>query len=182
MSGFEGFNFVRRITGGGIVDHRNDQTYALALPSNHPLAKCRAVEIYKVIHESIATSLSEHGFGAELQACERNCINRIATNGQSRASACFEKAEPFDVIQQVTGLKLAGAAMKRDKRGLLVQGSLDGDLAPAPAWLGMKIAIVRRIASDTGLGVGIEQPLSALHTLAQKHVEKYSSENWNRMR
>jgi lipoate-protein ligase A len=37
---------------------------------------------------------------------------------------CFERAELYDVVNAETGAKIAGAAQKRNKRGLLFQGSL----------------------------------------------------------
>jgi hypothetical protein len=40
------------------------------------------------------------------------------------AGVCFERAEVFDVVHSVTGAKIAGGAQKRNKRGLLFQGSI----------------------------------------------------------
>jgi lipoate-protein ligase A len=37
---------------------------------------------------------------------------------------CFQRAELYDVIHQRTGQKIAGAAQKRNKQGLLFQGSI----------------------------------------------------------
>ena len=37
---------------------------------------------------------------------------------------CFQRAERFDVVHRKSGEKIAGAAQKRNKSGLLFQGSL----------------------------------------------------------
>ena len=49
-----------------------------------------------------------------------------ATEGAGPAApgVCFQKAELYDVIDPTTGAKIAGAAQKRNKHGLLFQGSI----------------------------------------------------------
>src|SRR4051812_9558104 len=51
------FDLCRRPTGGGVVDHREDWTYALVIPRGHPLEELRATQSYRTIHEAIAESL-----------------------------------------------------------------------------------------------------------------------------
>jgi lipoate-protein ligase A len=110
-----GFDLARRPTGGGLVDHREDWTYALVIPRAHPLEVERAAVSYRVVHECLAGALRGQGVKAELQS------------GSSGADAlpgiCFQKAEVGDVIAP-GGTKIAGAAQKRNRRGLLFQGSV----------------------------------------------------------
>jgi lipoate-protein ligase A len=40
------------------------------------------------------------------------------------AGVCFQRAELYDVVHGDTGEKIAGAAQKRNKHGLLFQGSV----------------------------------------------------------
>jgi lipoate-protein ligase A len=111
------FELCRRPTGGGIVDHRNDWTYALVIPRGHPLEEVRATMSYRAVHEALARSLRTLGASAALKPATE-------PGEDSALGICFERAEIFDVVQTDTGVKIAGAAQKRNKHGLLFQGSI----------------------------------------------------------
>jgi lipoate-protein ligase A len=112
----EPIDLCRRPTGGGIVDHRDDWTYALVIPRGHALEEQRATQSYRVIHEAVAHALRSQGIPASL---------KLATDEpEESAGVCFQRAELFDVIHQASGAKIAGAAQKRNKHGLLFQGSI----------------------------------------------------------
>ncbi len=103
---------IRRPTGGGLVPHDADWTYSLAVPPNHAWFKLRATESYQRVHEWIRDAFAAIGVASELSPC---CKKEIP--GQ-----CFVGAEKFDLLWQ--GRKIAGAAQRRTKAGLLVQGSV----------------------------------------------------------
>lgn len=107
----------RRPTGGGIVDHRHDWTYALVIPRTHDLGAAPAPVSYAAVHDVLARSLHEQDCPAQLQPPEN-------VKDAEGVAVCFTHAEPADVIHPHTGAKLAGAAQKRSKRGLLFQGSI----------------------------------------------------------
>jgi lipoate-protein ligase A len=113
---------IRRLTGGGIVDHRHDLTYALAIPASHPAHRWKALDLYRELHGGIASLLESAGARAVLAPCPGTCggDDRMAASGM-----CFAAPAPFDVIDPVSGRKLAGAAMKRSRSGILIQGSVD---------------------------------------------------------
>src|SRR6267154_2201779 len=62
------FELCRRATGGGIVDHRDDWTYALVIPRGHPLEELRASQSYRAVHEALAEALRALGVPAVTQA------------------------------------------------------------------------------------------------------------------
>ena len=60
----ETFDLCRRPTGGGIVDHRDDWTYALVIPRGHALEELRATFSYRAVHEALAAALQIQGVPA----------------------------------------------------------------------------------------------------------------------
>ena len=118
----------RRFTGGGLVDHREDWTYALVIPRGHPLEAARAIETYRSVHEALASTLNDLGQPAETK---KPCDPPTDAKRTEPAGICFVLAECYDVIDPATGAKIAGAAQKRNKHGLILQGSLWRPAAPA---------------------------------------------------
>lgn len=110
--GLSGLNLVRRWTGGGTVDHRLDWTYSLIVPKSCELVRMKGVESYRAIHEILTGVLKAEG-GAPALA---------PASGKS-GGMCFESPVEFDVMD-AAGEKLAGAAQRRGKLGLLHQGSV----------------------------------------------------------
>lgn len=109
----DGVEVVRRMTGGGIVDHREDLTYSLLVPRGLPLAEARGEESYRAIHAAVVVALTSVGVQA-----------RMLTEDDAKEShACFEKGVVWDVVGE-EGRKLAGAGQKRTRVGLLHQGSV----------------------------------------------------------
>jgi len=117
----QAFDLCRRPTGGGLVDHRDDWTYALVIPRGHPFEEARATQSYRAIHEALASALRAAGARVALQPV----VPEVAAGAPAGpAGVCFERAEIFDVIHPDSGAKVAGGAQKRNKRGLLFQGSV----------------------------------------------------------
>lgn len=104
---------VRRWTGGGIVDHREDLTYTLAIPRSEELVSRRGNESYGAIHREIARCLGEGGIGCQL----------TQEDSQNDSAACFERPVAWDLLGD-DGAKLAGAGQRRTRRGILHQGSV----------------------------------------------------------
>lgn len=110
---FPGVGFVRRWTGGGVVDHREDWTYTLVAPKCERLASERGAESYRRIHAFLAEVLMAEGISA-----------RLSSGGEETGMAlCFENPVSHDLIDP-NGSKLAGAGQRRTRAGLLHQGSV----------------------------------------------------------
>ncbi len=134
---------VRRFTGGGLVDHRRDWTYALVIPRPHPLCKRPARDSYRTIHDVIRNTLAARGHPVALK-------EPGATGSRQRAKApgvCFEEPEDFDVIRSDNGAKVAGAAQKRTTKGLLFQGSLERTSLPETDWDALPDLLAGELAS-----------------------------------
>ncbi|HEY1791974.1 MAG TPA: lipoate--protein ligase family protein [Opitutaceae bacterium] len=122
-------DLCRRPTGGGVVDHRDDWTYSLVIPRGHVMEEARATQSYRAVHEALAASLRALGVPAALEPA----VPADASRPVGPAGVCFERAEVFDVVHSVTGAKIAGGAQKRNKRGLLFQGSVWKPATGVPA-------------------------------------------------
>lgn len=116
----ERFDLCRRPTGGGVVDHRDDWTFSLVIPRGHPLEDMRATQSYREVHECLAAALQRQG----VAAATKKAPDAPHPAGPLGPGVCFQRAELYDVVHERTGEKIAGAAQKRNKHGLLMQGSL----------------------------------------------------------
>jgi lipoate-protein ligase A len=103
---------VRRWTGGGIVPHGDDLTYSVIIPKAHPLLAKSSLEIYAAVHEAIRRALESNHIEAAL-------VNQAAPKISEH---CFANAVRADVMS--AGRKIAGAAHRRSRAGLLHQGSI----------------------------------------------------------
>jgi lipoate-protein ligase A len=103
---------IRRPTGGGLVPHDADWTYSLVVPPSTPWYELSAVESYQRVHEWIRAAFQKIGVATELAPCCRK-----AAPGQ-----CFVGNEKYDVLWH--DRKIAGAAQRRNRNGLLIQGSV----------------------------------------------------------
>ncbi len=115
---------IRRPTGGGLVPHARDWTYSLIVPSAHEWYALTAADSYQRMHEWIQSAFAALGVDVALAP------------GADRASSgqCFVSPEKSDLVWK--GRKIAGAAQRRRRDGLLIQGSVQPpDLAASrEAW------------------------------------------------
>ncbi len=125
-----GRQIVRRWTGGGIVEHGEDLTYSLCVPRSCAFVRLRSVEAYRRIHAAVAHALRQCGTVAEHQ----DDPGRIPSP-HAPGNVCFERPVRFDLL--ANGRKIAGAAQRRVRAGLLHQGSVlltFGDADARSSW------------------------------------------------
>ncbi len=171
-----GVDVIRRPTGGGLVDHRADWTFALVLPAAHPLAKIKACESYRLVHEALAEALNQRGASCQLQAA--GC-----KSGGKTLAICFEKAETHDVVRTDNGGKIAGAAQKRGRQGLLIQGSVSRKAAKEiKNWTDLPEIFTDRLCR--ALNAKMEAGMKATWTneVLRQAVVRFSSREWNERR
>jgi lipoate-protein ligase A len=161
---------VRRPTGGGIVPHNADWTYSLAFPTNHDWYSLTAIESYRRMHQWIQAAFARLDIATELAP---GC--RKASPGQ-----CFAGYEKFDVLWRER--KIAGAAQRRNKLGLLIQGSIQ----PPPVSITRADweRAMREVASDQFRAGWSEFTLDAAlrERAANLTAQKYAREDFNRKR
>jgi lipoyl(octanoyl) transferase len=170
---------ARRPTGGGLVDHRNDWTFALAIPPEHPYHRAPALDVYRSVHEAIAEALTSVGKTATLQPLEPE----LPGMPKKVRGLCFAGAETFDVIDPVSRKKLAGAAMKRNHDGLLMQGSIDRLMTGKIDWMAFRAQFIRNLSArfEATETAAVEPPVYAPELLAET-VAKIGTDHWNRRR
>jgi len=150
---------VRRWTGGGIVEHGEDFTYSLLLPSAYRLLPSR--ELYRQVHAAIARSLQECGQSAAV----------VTRRGSDHSDLCFDSPVESDV--EVGGLKVAGAAIRRLRTGIIFQGSIQR--------IPLQVQFADHFVRVLSVSV-TKKALSAATTLLAERIarEKYGTESWTR--
>ena len=161
---------IRRPTGGGIVPHAADWTYSVAFPPGHEWHSVKAEESYRRIHDWLRLAYAALDVATELAPCCKKTLP-----GQ-----CFAGYEKFDLLWH--GKKIAGAAQRRNKLGLLIQGSVQPPPGPLtrPAWEQAMRGVAEEhfavawteIAADAELAAATEKLM----------VEKYSQAGYNTKR
>jgi lipoate-protein ligase A len=181
LPGDGAYDLCRRPTGGGLVDHRNDWTYALGVPRGHPLEEIRATQSYRLVHEQLACALAAQGIAAVLKptAGQDPGVDG-AREGGGPAGVCFERAELFDVVNGATGQKIAGAAQKRNRSGLLMQGSIDRAAAGGEAvdWERLEADFTGLLAGALGAKAGTAPWPEFAEDEVEALIGHYSSEAW----
>ncbi len=120
---------VRRATGGGLVSHLSDWTFALVIPPSHPLFTADAMASYAAVHQALALAL---------QLQQQSVMLVAVPAGERTFSApdnCALRAEPNDMVRADDGRKVAGAAQKRTRDGLLFEGYVWCPFLPGCDWL-----------------------------------------------
>lgn len=166
--------FCRRPTGGGIVDHTADWTYALVIPRGHSVYGAPAPLSYHLVHQALLEALLLQNQTAILQTKQPE-----KTDGPS---LCFVRAEEHDVIHPTTQIKIAGAALKRNKNGLLFQGSIARHALPAVDWIQFNRDFTTCLARCLAIEAE-DSPWPDLNPDEEVHlIDQFSTPEWNQRR
>ena len=80
--------------------------------------------VYQQVHSAMVEALNQQNAGV--------CLEDHPP--ETPPGICFTRAEINDIVLEKTRTKVAGAAMKRNKKGLLFQGSIWKPFLPAVDW------------------------------------------------
>jgi lipoate-protein ligase A len=162
-------DLVRRWTGGGIVFHGDDLTYSIVIPASDPVFDESSIAIYEKIHRALCGALVKTGERAVVavdpagfSAATRAAVNASGYN-------CFANPVRADVMMD--GRKIAGAAQRRTRRGLLQQGSIQG--------FAMNTDVTQRFAQALSANCSEFESTKAILKQAQEVAQqKYGTESW----
>ena len=116
--------YIRRWTGGGIVDHRHGITYTLTLPAPPEGAPPYppSSHLYEWIHGALAHALQQSGVECSL----------LLSDAPDGGRACWASPVASDIVNPA-GQKLAGAGQRRHRGAVLHQGLIQ-QCSPLPGW------------------------------------------------
>ncbi len=159
----EQVEYIRRWSGGGIVDHRKGQTYTLTLPSRAGVMYPTSQELYLWIHGALARALQAHGVACEL-------LRGDAPDG---GRACWASPVESDIVDS-SGTKLAGAGQRRYRGAVLHQGLIQ-ECEPTGGWIyELARGLCERVIVHEG-----EEPYAGFSAQVDELVaSKYQSEAW----
>ena len=168
-------DLVRRWTGGGIVFHGDDLTYSIVIPANDNAFSESSMSIYEKVHRALCDALD--GNGKRAVVAGRGDPGRTADARRTAFSAggyfCFANPVRADVM--VDGRKIAGAAQRRTRRGLLQQGSIQG--------IDLENGLAERFAVELSNNCEPQSLPKAVRCRAREiAVQKYGAEAWLRKR
>jgi len=160
---------VRRFTGGGLVEHGEDLTFVITLPSGCEAARAAGTERYRWIHETLTGALVGTGFSVTLEPAHL----------PSSPGPCFSHPVPWDLQDPTTGRKIGGGAQRRSRGAIIHQGSvrLPPELRdPRAGWI---TDFLHRLAAHvTSLDAPIRERLTV--DALKREKCRYGSPSWNR--
>lgn len=116
---------VRRITGGGLVFHKCDITYAIVFPDrfggaqrSSDAGRLSVLQSYQLVNHALQQGLSELGVVTSLLDREQGTRDFSS----QPANVCFRNPTVYDILHK--GRKLAGSAQRRKKGWVLHHGSM----------------------------------------------------------
>ena len=145
------------------------------IPANDPVFDESSIAIYEKIHRALCKALNRIGTQAVVAGSVDPGGFSAATRAAVSASGynCFANPVRADVMMD--GRKIAGAAQRRNRRGLLQQGSIQG--------FTMRTDLAQKFAQSLSANCNQfeinEEVLQRARELAQ---QKYGTESWLRKR
>jgi lipoyl(octanoyl) transferase len=158
-----GRELVRRWTGGGIVLHGTDLTYSIVVPATQDCFANSPGDFYFKVHAAIREALLQKGIAAVLADFASPKIS----------DACFANPVHADVLSN--GEKIAGAAQRRTRHGLLQQGSVQYEKLPHD----FAERFARILCPAAEPRILNDQLTQRAHEIAQ---HKYAQQHWLRRR
>jgi len=168
-------DLVRRWTGGGIVFHGDDLTYSIVIPANDNAFSESSMSIYEKVHRVLCDAVGANGKRAVVAGGGNpgGAADAIRIAFSAGGYNCFANPVRADVIMD--GRKIAGAAQRRTRRGLLQQGSIQG--------IDLENGLSERFAVELSNNCQPQSLPKAVRCRAREiAAQKYGAEAWLRKR
>lgn len=191
---------VRRITGGGVIYHRNELTYALVCAPRHIPRATSIKESFRMLTSFLHAFYRTLGLPSTYAVDTANQAERLG----ERCAFCFAGKESYDIL--INGRKIGGNAQRRLKGVIFQHGSIPlhnhvteglAYLNTKPAGLAastsclvdeqvrldlteLKAILAEAFRSQMAATTVPDRLTSAEQVLAERLVcKKYSSRQWN---
>jgi lipoate-protein ligase A len=186
---FEGMDMVRRPTGGDLLIHHHELTYALALPD--AWLPSRPEELACLVHRVIAGVLASMGVPTACQPSK----GKLQVPDAPEGILCFLHPAAGDVL--AGGFKVVGSAQRRRQEALLQHGSILLKASEWAPWLkgvsdvaqanltAMQLADSLRLEIPKALGMAVTHSVwneNERTRALQIAGNRYSSPVWNQRR
>ena len=172
----EDYTVIRRPTGGGIVFHEGNMTYSIIIPRCHWFYQVSRRENYRIISTIILDSLSLFNINGFLNREQEPTVST-----EKNSQICFTNPAKFDVI--VGDRKIAGAAQKRNRLGLLHQGCIAVDKFLKVTSDQLKKALIDNFERFFACKMILYIPHTKFFNAAGLLVkEKFNTSKWNKKR
>lgn len=158
---------IRRMTGGGVVEHGEDLTFTLAYPKDTTFAQATGTERYKWVHQALVGALESVDFHTELLAAD-----------EKADGPCFAAPVQWDITDPASGKKIAGGAQRRSRGAIIHQGSIRIPSAlrsPNAKWIDQFLSTLAEQATQL-TAPEIDHVTKSAQTL---ETNKYGSGEWN---
>ncbi len=110
---------ARRPTGGGIIFHIWDLAFSFLMPAENSSFSLTTLDNYRFVNEVVLQVMRQFfSLSAPLELIAQD----FPSEHKDFSNFCMAKPTQYDVVYQ--GMKIAGAAQRKTKRGYLHQGSI----------------------------------------------------------
>ena len=150
-----GWEVVRRATGGRAILHTDELTYSVTGSAEEPVLAGGILESYNRLAQALMFAMRELGLPVEMKEEVGHASSMTPQNQSSHAKSvtdvnpvCFEVPSTYEIT--VNGKKLIGSAQARKQEGVLQHGSLPliGDLTRICQALVFKDEAAREVAAQ----------------------------------
>ncbi len=137
----QGWEVVRRLTGGRAILHTDELTYSVTGGPDEPVLAGGVLESYNRLAQALLYAIQELGLPVQIEE------HAAVPAAQNSNPVCFEVPSTYEIT--VEGKKLIGSAQARRRDGVLQHGSvpLSGDLTRICNALSFKNEAVRSNAA-----------------------------------